>query len=125
MPHALRERPPRGCAPCRLSANPDPERGRRSSNVLRNRGGRDLLLEALNEGAGGKSGGHGNRISNRFCRRAAVPHDGQTGEANERRSAVLRVIDTASETPKCPPREQITDLARKCAAQLVAEQRLD
>ena len=51
--------------------------------------------------------------------------DGDAGDAEQRRAAVLRVVDAAAEAPERPPRQQRADPHRERARQLLAQQVLD
>ena len=66
---------------------------------------------------------HGDGVADGLRRRAAVADDAQPGDAEQRRAAVLRVVDALAEPPERAPRQQVADLARKRALQLLAEQR--
>ena len=51
--------------------------------------------------------------------------DAETGDAHQRRAAVFRVVDPPAKPPERPARQQVADLARERALQLLAEQLLD
>ena len=64
-------------------------------------------------------------VAHRLRRRAAVTDDAQARDAEQRRAAVLRIVDALAEAPERPPRQQVAHLARERALQLLAEQLLD
>src|SRR5689334_8917574 len=53
-----------------------------------------------------------------------MPDDDQPGDTNQRRAAVLRIIEPPAESPERATGQQITNLTRKRPPQLVTEQRL-
>src|SRR5262245_14615374 len=118
---ALRQTPRPTRAPCRLSASPVLEI--ETQSPARHRSGGDLMLDAGKEVARCEPVGQGNRVANRLGRRPAVADDREAGDAEQRRAAVLGIVDAAAEPPERPSRQQVADLAGKGPLQLVAKQR--
>src|SRR6266446_7787617 len=69
----------------------------RAAGADRDGDGADLLLEALDEAAGGESVGHGDRVPHGLGARTAVPDDGDAADPEQRRAAVLGIVDAATE----------------------------
>ena len=64
-------------------------------------------------------------VADRLGRRAAVTDQHQPRDAEQRRAAVLGVVDALAEAPEGAARQQVADLAREGARQLRAQQLLD
>ena len=87
---------------------------------------RDLLLDALDEALGGEAVRHARRRCAppwRVDRPWPTMRD--AGDAEQRRAAVLGVVDAPAETPERAPRQQRSDAHRDRARQLLAQQLLD
>src|SRR5215208_2211581 len=66
--------------------------------------GLDLLLDLLVESGAGKLRGHTNCVLDRVAIGGAVTHDGNALEPEQRRAAVLGVIEALLEILKCSSR---------------------
>src|SRR5207237_6713864 len=91
----------------------------------RRRGFRDVLLDSLDETLRGEPIAERHSVADGLRARAPMTDDGDPGEPEERRAAVLRVIDAPLESPQRAPRQQRSDAHRAGARQLVAQQALD
>src|SRR6187551_4038508 len=96
----------------------------RSRDDLASRGA-DFLFDTMHEVGGRESIRHGDRVAHRLGGRSPMTDDDQSGDTNQRRAAVLRVVEPATEPPECTAGQEVPDLTRKRPTQLVAEQRLD
>ena len=80
-----------------------------------------LPLEAFHGAALGKLIRHANSIEDRAIVRRAVPDDAHPAHAQQRRAAVLPVIQPAPEVVKGLPREQRAHLRRHRPRQRLAQ----
>src|SRR5262245_9037229 len=98
---------------------------RRLARAAGARGGSNLALDALDELGAGEPIGHRNRVAHRLRTRAAVAHDGDAGDAEQRCAAVLRVVDAPVETSQRAVRQERSDAHRDGARQLLFQEILD
>src|SRR5581483_11660730 len=83
-----------------------------------------FLFDALIDLALGKLGGHPDRVADRVGVGAPVTDDADAADAEQGRSAVLRIIETLLEILECGARDGVADLSRNGGFQRVAQQRL-
>src|SRR5688572_21610066 len=86
---------------------------------------RNLTLDAMEHFAGRKTVRHGNSVPDGLRGRTAMPDDREARDTKKQGAPVLGIVDPAAEAAERPARQQIADVTRKGAPQLVAEEHLD